>query len=92
MTEEAKRREAVYGNVPPVSLPGNINRMPGGHGIRESLQKQPSTAITFGLTACFSERACVSVAEERQRDGVSLRLCLWMLKLGLDCTVQVAAL
>lgn len=35
----------------------------------------------------FSERA-----EERQRDSVSLRLCLWKLKLGLDGTVQVAAL
>ena len=62
-----------------------------GHGIK-NLQKWSSTAIPFNLTVCFSGRAYVSVAEERQRDGVSLRLCLWMLKLGLDCTVQVAAL
>lgn len=45
------------------------------------------------LSMCgFSKSVCVGVAEKRQRDGVSLHLSLWMLKLGLGCTIQVAAL
>lgn len=58
--------------------------------MRDRHHLQPYCAFPYKYV--FTVRVCVSVAEKRQRDGVSLCLFQWMLNLGLDCTVQVAAL